>query len=165
MKVKLYQLVFLGYISSLLFACNSTTKDEVPAAGTVDKEKIKQEIQAKEDEFAATYNAGILKDIGYYADDATSFYQHQPALVGKPAIVEFLKADLQLQTGHKISFKTNEVFVSSDGNMVVEVGHFTVVDSTNTGVNRGNYMSLFEKRNGKYVCVRDMSASDVILPD
>ncbi|MGO8055672.1 hypothetical protein, partial [Rhizobium leguminosarum] len=80
----------------------------------------------------------------------------------KEAIVEFLKSDISTSS-NKISFKTNEVFVSNDGNMVVEVGHFTVVDSTNTGINKGNYMSLFEKRNGKYVCVRDMSASDVNL--
>jgi ketosteroid isomerase-like protein len=152
----------LGCMISILFACN--TKKEEPSAAAIDKEQIMKEIQAKEDEFAATYNAGVLKDIGYYADDAASFYQNRPALVGKEAIVEFLKADLSAASKNKISFKTNEVFVSNDGNLVVEVGHFTVVDSTNTGVNRGNYMSLFEKRNGKYVCVRDMSASDVSLP-
>src|SRR5688572_28133214 len=153
--------VLLGSVLSLLFACN--TDNEKSPAAAIDKEQIKKEIQAKEDEFAATYNAGVLKDIGYYADDATSFYQNRPALTGKEAIVEFLKADLSMASKNKISFKTNEVFVSNDGNLVVEVGHFTVVDSTNTGVNRGNYMSLFEKRNGKYVCVRDMSASDVDL--
>ena len=153
-------LLLVGIITAM-FACE--TKKEETAAVVIDKEQIKKEIQAKEDEFAATYNAGVLKDIGYYADDATTFLQNRPALVGKEAIVEFLKSDISTST-NKISFKTNEVFVSNDGNMVVEVGHFTVVDSTNTGINKGNYMSLFEKRNGKYVCVRDMSASDVNLP-
>ena len=108
------------------------------------------------------YNAGELKDIGYYADDATTFFQNRPPLVGKEAIVEFLKSDL-ISNSNKISFKTNEVFVSNDGNQVVEIGYFKVVDSTNTAINTGNYMSLFEKRNGKYVCVRDMSASDMPL--
>jgi ketosteroid isomerase-like protein len=149
---------------SLLFACN--TRQSEPAAVkeepalVVDKEQIKREIQAKEDEFAATYNAGVLKDIGYYADDATSFYQNRAPLVGKKAIVEFLAADLH-SNSNKISFKTNEVFVSNDGNLVVEIGYFKVVDSTNTAVNTGHYMSLFEKRNGKYVTIRDMSASDM----
>ena len=153
--------IVLGCVTTLLLACN--TKKNEPAAGAVDKEQIKKEIQAKEDEFAAVYNSKTIKSIGYYADDATSFFQNRPALVGKEAIVEFLKADLA-NNSNKISFKTNEVFVSNDGNMVVEIGHFTVVDSTNTGVNRGNYMSLFEKRDGKYVCIRDMSASDVDIP-
>ena len=94
-----------------------------------------------------------------HADDATSFYQNRPPLVGKTAIAEFLQSDLQ-SNSNKISFKTNEVFVSNDGNMVVEIGYFKVVDSTNKAVNTGHYMSLFEKRNGKYVTVRDMSASD-----
>lgn len=125
----------------------------------VDKEAIKKEIQAKENEFAATYNGGVLKDIGYYADDATSFYQNREPIVGKGAIVEFLKSDLH-QNSNEISFTTKEVFVSNDGNQVVEIGYFQVVDSTNKTINSGHYMSLFEKRNGKYVSVRDMSASD-----
>src|SRR6476646_10572098 len=160
MKNKTIKKVLLA-VSFLTLACNSK-KDG--SAVVVDKEQIKKEIQAKEDEFAATYNSGILKDIGYYADDATSFFQNRPALIGKEAIAEFLKSDV-IGNSDKISFKTEEVFVSSDGNQVVEVGYFKVVDSTNTTVNKGNYMSLFEKRDGKYRCVRDMSASDIQLPD
>jgi len=147
---------------AFVISCGSSKEEPVAAAPVVDKEQIKKEIQAKEDEFAATYNAGVVKDIGYYADDATTFYQNRAPLVGKKAIVEYLYSDLQ-SNSNKISFKTNEVFVSNDGNQVVEVGSFKVVDSTNKPVNTGNYMSLFEKRNGKYVAVRDMSASDMPL--
>jgi ketosteroid isomerase-like protein len=151
--------VLLGVVMSFIFACDSKKEEPAAAAPAVDKDQIKKEIQAKEDEFAATYNSGEVKEIGYYADDATTFYQNRAPLVGKPAIVDYLKSDLASNT-NKISFRTNEVFVSNDGNQVVEIGSFTVVDSTKATVNSGNYMSLFEKRNGKYVCVRDMSASD-----
>jgi ketosteroid isomerase-like protein len=164
MKKEIVKGIFLYCMMSLMISC-SDSKKEGNTATAVDKEQIKKEIQAKEDEFAATYNAREIKDIGYYADDATSFFQNMPALIGKEAIVEFLKSDLMAANSNKISFKTDEVFVSNDGNMVVEIGYFKVVDSTNTTVNKGNYMSLFEKRNGKYVCVRDMSASDVKLSD
>ena len=150
----------LGCVTILVIACNP--KSEEPMAAVVDKEQIKKEIQAKENEFASLYNSGEVKDIGYYAEDATTFYQNVKPVVGKQAIVEFIKADMVANT-NKISFTTNEVFVCSDGSQVVEVGYFTVVDSTNTTINTGNYMSLFEKRNGKYVCVRDMSASDMPL--
>jgi ketosteroid isomerase-like protein len=126
----------------------------------IDKEQIKKEIQAKEDSFAAVYNSGELRSIGYYADDATSFFQNRAPLVGREAIISFLKNDIISNTD-SISFKTNEVFVSNDGNMVLEIGSFKVVDSVNTPINTGNYMSLFEKRNGKYVAVRDMSVSDM----
>jgi len=147
----------LVVLTTLLFNCSPKKEEAV----VIDKEAIKQEIQAKEDEFAALYNSGELKDIGYYADDATSFFQNRPALVGKAAIVEFLKSDLS-SNSNQIEYITNEVFVSSDGNLVVEFGSFKVTDST-TILNSGNYMSLFEKRNGKYVCVRDMSASELPL--
>ena len=43
----------------------------------VDKEQIKKEIQEKEDQFAAAYNSGELKKIGYYAEDATTFAQNR----------------------------------------------------------------------------------------
>ena len=158
MKYLIAKWVPLAGILSLMFACNE--KKEQPAAAAIDKEQIKQEIQAKEDSFAELYNKGELRDIGYYADDATTFFQNRAPLVGKEAIVTFLKDDIISNTD-RISFKTNEVFVSNDGNMVVEIGYYKVVDSTNAAVNTGNYMSLFEKRNGKYVAVRDMSASDI----
>ena len=166
MNNKILKGALLGGILTLVFACNSNsgsnTEKEKPAAVAVDAEKIKAEIQAKEDEFAAVYNYGELKDIGYYADDAVSFFQNRAQLVGKPAIVEFLKSDLN-SNSNKIMFNTNEVFVSNDGNQVVELGTYRVIDYAKTTINTGNYMSLFKKRNGKYVSVRDMSAS--IMPN
>lgn len=159
MKSIITKAATLVYITSFMVACQSEPKKEEAPAVTIDKEQIKKEIQAKEDEFSKTYNGGVVKNIGYFADDATSFYQNRKPLVGKDSIIAFLQADVVGNTD-KITFKTNEVFVSNDGNMVVEVGSFTVVDSTNTPFNTGNYMTLFEKRNGSYVAVRDMSASD-----
>jgi ketosteroid isomerase-like protein len=158
MKNRLVNGALLGGMV-LLFGCNA--KKEESTAVVVDKEQIKKEIQAKEDSFAELYNKGEVRDIGYYADDATSFFQNRPPLVGKPAIVDFLRADL-VSNSSRITFTTNEVFVSNDANQVVEVGSFKVVDSANNLLNTGNYMSLFEKRNGKYVAVRDMSASDMV---
>ncbi len=149
----------LSCVMGLMLACNS--KKEEPAAGVIDKEQIKSEIQAKEDSFAEVYNSGEAKSIGYYADDAKSFYQNRPPLVGKDSIVAFLKSDLA-SSKNKIKFKTNEVFPSNDGSTVVEIGSFSVVDSTSKPLNTGNYMCLFEKRNGKYVAVRDMSVSDIV---
>jgi len=158
MKKNIAKGVLLGGITTLIFACN--TNKEEPATTVVDKEQIKKEIQAKEDEFAATYNAGELKNIGYYGDDAKVFYQNKAPLEGRQAIVDFLKSDLDSNT-NIITFTTNEVFPSNDGNQVVEIGSFKVVDSSsNVGVNSGNYIVMFEKRDGKYFSVREMSASD-----
>ncbi len=158
MKSRIFNGVLLGCAMTLLFACTSKKSDT--EAVVIDKEQIKKEIQAKEDAFAEIYNTGELKNIGYYAEDATTFYQNKAPLVGKQAIVEFLKSDLS-SNSNKISFTTNEVFPSSDGNQVVEIGSYKVVDSTNTAINTGNYMVMFEKRDGSYFSVREMSASDM----
>jgi ketosteroid isomerase-like protein len=159
MKTKAIMGVLLASVLSLMFACGPGKEE--PKASSVDKEQIKKEIQAKEDEFAATYNSGEPKNIGYYADDAISFSQNKAPLVGKAAIVEYLKAGLN--KSNKLTFTTNEVFVTDDGNQVLEIGSYKLVDSTNVTINTGNYMSLFVKREGKYVCLRDMSTSDIPL--
>jgi ketosteroid isomerase-like protein len=157
MKNKVLKGVFFACTMTLIIACNA--KKTEPA---VDVEQIKKEIQAKEDEYAATYNAGEMKNIGYYAEDAITFAQNQEPFVGKAAIIGYLAANIDsLSKTNKISYTTKEVFVSSDGNQVVEIGYYKVVDSANTPVNTGNYMTLFVKRDGKYVCLRDMSASDM----
>jgi ketosteroid isomerase-like protein len=156
MKNKIVTGIFLGYLSSLVISCNQ------PEAPAVDKDQVKKDIQARENEFAEVYNSGHLKNIGYYSDSAISFFPNREPLVGKKAIVDYLTSDLDSNTD-KISFNTNEVFVSKDGNQVLELGSFKLVDSANTTLNSGNYMSLFEKRDDKYVCLRDMSASDMPL--
>jgi len=158
MKKEILKRMSLPCVLLLMISCNSNNKEA--AASVIDKEQIKKEIQDKENAFAEVYNTGELKDIGYYADDAVTFFQNRPPLIGKEAIVDFYRSAITSKSS-KISFTSKDIFISNDGNQVVEIGYFKVVDSTNTPVNTGNYMSLFEKRNGKYVCVRDMSASDM----
>lgn len=161
MKNKLSNAALLLVIS-LIIACNPTV--EKSASTVIDKAQIKKEIQDKENEFAEIYNSGEFKKIGYYAEDAISFSQNKEPLVGREAIIEYLREGIEFSSeGNKISFLTNEVFVSNDGNQVVEMGYYKLVDSVDIAINTGNYMVLFEKRNGKYVSVRDMSASDMPL--
>lgn len=163
MKNRAITAALLLCIISFMIAC-STKKEDTVTAPAVDKEAIKKQIQAKENEFAEVYNKGELRNIGYYADDAVSFSQNKAPLVGKQAIIDYLKDGLDSSSqGNKISFTTNEVFVSTDANQVVEIGYYKLTDSTDVDINTGNYMVLFEKRDGNYVVIRDMSASDMPL--
>ena len=52
-------------------------------------------------------------------------------------------------------YKVVDLF--AEGDMAVEIGSWTQLDSTGTKIDSGYYMSYFEKRDGKYQCVRDMS--------
>lgn len=155
-------------LSSVLLLLISCKKEESATSATsatteaIDIDKIKEEIQAKENEFADTYNSGVLKEIGYFADDAITFPQNSQPIAGKEAIIEYLKIRVDSDVkGRKIAFTTNEVFVAKSGEQVVELGSYVVTDSTKTIVNSGNYMTLFVKKDGKYYCLRDMSASNL----
>ncbi len=162
MKNKMLTGIILGVITSLVMACNPKKEETAATAPAVDKEQIKAELQAMETAFADAFNARTADGSGYYAEDATSFMQNKKPFIGRAAISASIKEDLAtFPKGSKISFTANEVFPSNDGNQVVEIGSFKVVDSTNVTKNSGNYISLFEKRDGKYVCVRDMGASDM----
>ncbi len=149
--------IVLGGLFLLVASCNTNGEKSV----SIDKEQIKREIQARENEFAEIYNSGELKDIGYYADDAVTYYQNMVPIRSKKERLEILR--IEPSNTNKISFTTTEVFPSKDGSQVLEIGYYSVVDSTHTAINTGNYMSLFEKRDGVYVCLRDMSVSDMPL--
>ena len=161
MKNKMFKGIALAVITALVIACQPK-KEEVAAAPAVDKEAVKTELQKMESAFADAMNARKADGIVYYADDATSYSQNKPPLVGKDAIYKSVKDEVDgMEAGAKISFTTNEVYPSNDGNQAVELGSYKVVDSTGTTKASGNYMAMFEKRDGKYVCVRDMGASDM----
>lgn len=147
-----------------IFSCNkkqeTTMKENVVE---VDAEKVKTDIQIIETTLADALNAGNADGIsGYYADDAVSYSQNHAPLVGRAAI----KADTDEQLksspkGTKVSFTANEVYPSDDGEQVVEIGAYKVSDSTNTAMFTGNYMAVFMKKDGKYMCVRDIATSDM----
>ena len=149
--------IVLGCLFILITSCCNT--DGENSTSLINNEQIKKDIQARENQFAEIYNSGELKNIGYYADDAVTYYQNMAPIRSKKERLEVLNID-PLNT-NKISFTTIEVFASKDGDQVLEIGYYSVVDSTHTAINTGNYMSLFEKRDGQYVCLRDMSVSDM----
>ncbi len=163
MKNKMLKGIALGVITALVIACQPKKEETVVATETVvDKETIKAELQTMETAFADAMNAGKPESIVYYSDDVVSYEQNAAPLAGKKAVDAKLVDQVKgMGKGHKISYTANEVFPSSDGNQVVELGSYKVVDSTGSKKASGNYMALFEKRDGKYVCIRDMGASDM----
>ncbi len=148
--------IVLSMVSILFFACQPKSEE-----AAVDKEQIKNEIQAIENKMAELFNDRNVNASEYYAEDAKSFSQNKPPLIGKAAIERSIKEDLaNFPKGYQIAFVVNEIFPSTDGIQVVEIGNYRVSDSTSAPLYTGNYIAVFEKREGKYVCVRDMSASD-----
>ncbi len=139
----------------LSVACN-----QEKAKPVVDKEQVKAEIQAIEDKFAAVYTHRNLDSLTYYADSAVSYFVGQKPISGKTAIHQFIENDLKdFPTGAKIINETLEIYVTADGNNVAEVGAYKQVDSTGKILQNGHYFSFFAKRDGKFVCTRDMATA------
>jgi ketosteroid isomerase-like protein len=162
MKNKFVKGIVFGGLLVLMTSCDTSGEKSSPVL--MDREQVKMEIQARENQFAEIYNSGEIKKIGYYAEDAVTYYQNMAPIRSKAERMAFFEMDLN-ENKNRISFTTTEVFPSKDGVQVLEIGYYSVVDSTNTAINTGNYMSLFEKRDGQYVCLRDMSTSDMPMDD
>lgn len=155
MKLKLTLAALIGVTLFVFSACSSSKEEAKP----VDMEKLKAEIQAMEDAFAAGEKAKDADAVAkYYADDAVSYSRNKPPSVGKPAIRESIaKGIVEDSAGQVNVYKVVDLF--AEGNLVVEIGSFTTTLGDGTPKDNGHYMSLFEKRDGKYVCIRDMNVT------
>jgi len=126
----------------------------------INMDSVKAEITALENAFATASNAKDVDGVAaYYADDAHSLAPGEPTWVGKDAIKEGLKREMADDTtGSTIAFVTTGVWAYGD--YATETGTSTVSDKSGKVVHTGKYMTLFEKRNGKYVAIRDIWNSD-----
>lgn len=145
-------LVFLILIISACSNKNQKVED-------LDMEQVKSEIQAMEDAYAAGEKAGDAAAVAdYYSEDAISYSRNKEPLKGKAAIRENIALNIANDSlGHYNTYKVIDVF--AEGDMAVEIGSWTEFDAEGNELQNGNYMSYFEKRDGKYVCVRDMSTT------
>ena len=145
---------FLAFTALVLSACATTEKKEV-----IDMEKVRAEIQAMEDAYAAGEKAKDADAVAaYYSDDAISFSRNEQPLSGKAAIRDNIANNIAKDTTENYNvYKVVDLF--AEGNTAVEIGSWTEFDSAGNEKDNGNYMSYFEKRDGKFICVRDMSTT------
>ena len=122
-------------------------------------EKAKTEIQAMEDAFSAAEKAKDADAVAaYYSEDAVNYGRNKPPASGRKAIKESIAQQIAKDTtGNYYVYKVVDLF--GEGNMLVEIGSWTEFNPAGTEVDNGHYMSYFQKRDGKYVCVRDMNVS------
>ena len=148
--------------SAILIACSiflfiSCSNEK--GATAVDLDAAKKDIQAMEDAYAAAEKAKDAdKIVAYYSDDAVSYGRNRAPEVGKSAINAGLEKRLaEDTTGNTNVYKVVDLF--GEGNVLVEIGSWTEMSPAGAEVNKGHYMSYFQKRDGKYVCVRDMNVT------
>ena len=156
MRSKFHVATFIAITAFIFSACSTAPKEE---AKPLDLEKVKPEIQAMEDAFAAAEKAKNADGVvTYYSDDAISYGRNEKPTSGKAAIRDSVAKRLAADTsGNTWVYKVVDLF--GEGNMLVEIGSWTMMSPAGTEVENGHYMSYFQKRDGKYVCVRDMNAT------
>jgi uncharacterized protein (TIGR02246 family) len=127
---------------------------------SVDPVKLKAEIQELETAWAKADNARDVNAIAaYYADDAITMDNNNPMSVGKEAIKKSLEAGMAKKAeGSTITYDVLDVF--GGDNYVTEVGKSTRKDATGKAVSTAKYMAVWEKRNNKWICIRDIGNED-----
>ena len=145
-----------AFAAVALVSCSKPApQSEQPAP--INMDSLRAEIQKMEDAYAAAEKAKDADGVvAYYADDAVSYNREEEPTSGKAAIRDRIAARMA-----KDSSNTNNVYkvvdLYAEGDMAVEIGSWSEQDSAGTELNKGYYMSYFQKRDGKYVCVRDMN--------
>lgn len=131
-----------------------------PVEAEPDMTAIKAEIQALETAWAVADNAGDVPSLlAFYSDDAVSMGSGTPMAVGKAAIQKEIEEGMASRpAGVTVAYDVLEVF--GDENEVTEVGKITRKDASGKVIYSGKYMAVWEKRDGKYVCIRDIGNSD-----
>lgn len=154
MRSKFQKAMYFAATVLILSSCSNEK-----GATAIDLEKVKPEIQAMEDAYAAAEKAKDAdKVMAYYSDDAVSYGRNRAPEVGKTAIKESLAKRLAADTvGNTNVYKIVDLF--GEGNMLVEIGSWTEMNPAGAEINKGHYMSYFQKRDGKWVCVRDMNVT------
>lgn len=149
--------MFFALLALFMASCNSASK----APEVVSLDTIRAEIQKLEDAYSAAEKAKDVDGIvAYYSDDAISYTRNETPAIGKAAIKESIAARIAKDnSGNNSVYAIVDLF--AEGNQAVEIGSWTTLDSAGKELEKGHYMSYFEKRNGKYLCVRDMSVNSM----
>jgi len=154
-------------LSAIGFTLTSTEKSasesvvaEQQVSAKSDLTKLKAEIQALESSWAAADNARNAKAIAaFYAEDAISLANDKPMLLGQAAILNEIEADMaKREKGSTVTYEVMDVF--GNENTVTEVGKATYKDANGKVISTGKYMAVWEKRIGKFVCIRDIYNTD-----
>ena len=137
------------------------TNDTTQAMSTkADPAALKATIQELETAWAKADDARDVNAlVAFYSADAVSMANNAPMSVGSAAIKKDMETSMAKRPkGVTTSYDVIDVFGSGD--YVTEVGKTTRKDSTGKVTTTGKYMAIWEKRDGKWICIRDINNDD-----
>lgn len=163
-----FRFAAVGLVLSIFtISCNTApekekeveVRQEAPVAKT-DMAAVKTQIQELENSWAEADNARDAEKVSsFYAEDAVIMPADKPMMKGREAIKKDIEAGLASRAqGSTVKYEVLDIY--GDENIVTEIGKSTRMDAAGKVVSTGKYVAIWEKRDGKYVCVREMSFND-----
>ncbi len=154
-----------------ILALSGCSKAETPPADTAaamappvatSAAADREAVQAVNAAWFKAFNAHDVDAItALYADDAVVSAPGMPPARGTAAIRETLGKDIAGATKAGLS---NNVGTSEElglsGDLAWESNTFTVTDKSGKTLDNGKYVTVFERRNGKWLIIRDIWNSD-----
>ena len=164
-QVKKVSLLLLGV--ALVSSCAKTAPPASDTTATVavaapDAAADEQAIRAINPLWFKAHQDGNVEGIvALYADDAVLNSPGAPPVRGTAGIREAFTKEIRDMSAAGLSQKSgaNPEFKVS-GDLGYEWNTFSVSDKSGKTVDTGKYLSVFERRNGKWVIVRDIWNSD-----
>jgi uncharacterized protein (TIGR02246 family) len=134
-----------------------------PPAPVVDVAADEAAIRAINPSWFTAYNAGNVDQVAaLYADDAVLSIPGVPAARGAAAIREALGKDhdATAAAGLTLNAGTSPADVGVSGDLGWEWNTFSVTDKAGATVDTGKYVTVYARRNGKWMIIRDIWNSD-----
>jgi ketosteroid isomerase-like protein len=141
----------------------TSCEQKAEKAAAFDIEAAKKEITAWNDQFAAVIsNKDSVGFANLYAPDAVRMGPNAPQIEGKANIINNFNGAMKAGIG---SGKLTMVEAFGDENAVTEVGTYVLNATDGTQMDKGKYIAIFKKVDGKLTPVRDIWNSDLpVMP-
>jgi uncharacterized protein (TIGR02246 family) len=108
------------------------------------------------------YNAGDANSIAaLYAEDAVLNPPGVPPARGQAAIREYLTKDVAASTATGMTMNAgSKTDAGVSGDLGWEWGTFTAKDKSGATIDAGKYVTVYARKNGKWLIIRDIWNSD-----
>ena len=123
-------------------------------------------IRAVNPEWFKAYNAGDVNSlVALYAEDGVVCPPGAPASRGHAAMREYFPKDVAGSAAAGITLSSGSSSdVGVSGDLGWESGTFTATDKSGATVDAGKFVTLLERRGGKWLIIRDIWNSDAPPP-
>lgn len=134
------------------------------AAQAADTAAELKALHGVEQAWAKAYNAGDGDAVAaLYADDALLMPLHQPAVSGKTAIrAYFVKEVGEAKKGGVVVSTSANPDGGANGDLGWASGTYSVKDKSGRTLEAGKYLSVFKKKDGKWLFLRDTWNTDSV---